>query len=476
MVISLYGTGGHSGAKILFLIPVIIAATTYGKTIGLASAFLAVLVLFSYDTSHLENAAVSKMFQLDLIFSGVIITLAWLMGGFTDIEKRTREQLLLMANTDSVTGLDNYHRFQERLAEELAKAKKNSTPLALIMMELDYFKFYTDNYGHQKGNKVLAKVGEILQGLVKEPFFPARYGGEEFILVLPGAERETARTLAYEAERAVESYHFEGMEIQPLGKMSVSTGIACFPEDGATPEELIGAVDNDLYQSKYGSSRDHLRIFITDQLRALSLFDKGILGSLKTFLTAVNVKDRYTFGHSERVMAYAVAVADRLQLTEDKINELRYGAYLHDIGKIEVDTEILNKEGPLTNDEWAVIKGHPVWGCELIRPLVSLAGIASSIRHHHENFDGSGYPDGLRGKEIPLAARILRVVDSFDAMTTSRPYKQVKTPEEACRELRRLAGKIYDPVVVEIFTEIILERERVKKGAMDREKRASGQG
>lgn len=457
---AVYGTGGHSGAKVLFMIPVIIAATTYGKTAGLASALLAVLILFSYDTSHLERASVSKMFQLDLIFSGVMITLAWLMGGFTDIEKRTREQLLFMANTDSITGLANHHRFLERLTEELAKAKKNSTPLALIMVDIDYFKFYKDHYGHQKGNEVLARIGEAMQGLVKEPHFPARYGGEEFIIVLPGERREVAQAKALEIEKAIESIPFEGAEIQPLGKMTVSVGVACYPEDGASPEELIRAVDEDLYRAKYGGNRDHLRISIMDQLRALSFFDKGLLGSLKSFLTAINVKDRYTFGHSERVMTYAVATADRLRLSEDKINEIRYGAYLHDIGKIDVETDILNKEGSLTGEEWEVIKKHPVRGCDLIRPLASLAGIASIIRYHHENYDGSGYPDGLQGEEIPLAARILRVVDSFDAMTTDRPYKRTKTLEEACRELRRLAGKIYDPVVVEVFTEVVLEKEK----------------
>ncbi|MEW5899703.1 MAG: diguanylate cyclase, partial [Bacillota bacterium] len=462
---SVYGTGGHSGAKILFLIPVIIAATAYGKAVGLTSAFFAILILFSYDVSHLEKAAVSKMFQLDLIFSGVMITLAWLMGGFTDIEKRTREQLLFMANTDALTGLASYHRFQERLREELAKAKKNSNSLALIMMDLDYFKFYSDNYGHQRGNELLAKVGEILQEVVQEPFFPARYGGEEFIIVMPGVTREFAREKALEIEKAIESFPFAGVEIQPLGKMTVSMGVGCYPEDGATPEELIQAADDDLYRSKYGGSRDHLRISITEQLRALSFFDKGVLGSLKNFLTAVNVKDRYTFGHSERVMAYAVAVADRLRLPEDDVNQLRFGAYLHDVGKIEVDTDILIKEGPLTDEEWAVMRRHPVRGGELVRPLASLAGIVSAIRHHHENYNGTGYPDGLRGEEIPLLARVLRVVDSFDAMTTVRPYKEAKTPAEACFELRRLAGIIYDPVVVEIFTGMILEQEEQQAAA-----------
>jgi diguanylate cyclase (GGDEF)-like protein/putative nucleotidyltransferase with HDIG domain len=460
VTVLIYGTSGHSGAKILFFIPVIMAATSYGKKFGLASAFGAAFILFLFDAYHLEGRDVSNILQLDLIFSGVMVTLAWLMGGFTDIEKRTREGLLLMANTDALTGLANYHHFQERLAEEFARAKKNQNPLALIMMDLDYFKFYQDTYGHQKGNEVLAKVGEILAELVTEPFFPARYGGEVFIITLPGLTKEFAQEKILKIEEAIENFPFTGMEIQPLGKMTVSMGVACFPEDGATPEELLQAADDDFYRTKYGGRRDHLNVAMMDQLGKLSFFERGLLGSLKNILTAVNIKDRYTFGHSERVMAYAVAVAEKIQLDQEKMIELRYGAYLHDIGKIDVHSNVLNKEGSLTTEEWEMIKRHPLRGCELVRPLISFADVVSSIRYHHENYDGSGYPDGLRGEEIPLAARILRIADSFDAMTTERPYKKAKAPLEACRELREKAGKLYDPFLLENFIEMIIEREK----------------
>lgn len=460
VIFTVYGTGGHPGAKILFLVPVIMAATAYGKAAGLACSFFAIFFLLVYDLLRTGHMRISQTFQLDLIFCGLIFNLAWLMGGLTDIEKRTREQLLLLANTDEVTGLANRRRFLERFAEELAKAQKKGAPLALLLFDVDYFKFYCDNYGYQKGYEVLAKIGELLQGAVGEPSFSARFGGEVFVVVIPGGTRERAREKSLEIETLVESCPFEGMQVQPLGRMTISVGIACYPADGSTPAELIRAADEDLYQSKYGGSREHLRLSsVADQLCRLSLSEKGLLGSLKTLLTAVNVKDQYTFGHSERVMAYAVAVAGRLGLGEEEINELRYGAYLHDIGKIDVDSEILNKKEPLSSREWELLKSHPVRGCELIRPLISLAKVARVIRHHHENLDGSGYPDGLRGEEIPLTARILRVVDSFDAMTTERPYKRAKTPLEACRELVALAGKIYDPAVVDVFTRIIAEKE-----------------
>jgi diguanylate cyclase (GGDEF)-like protein len=460
VIISVYSMGSHPGAKILFLVPVIIAATAYGKTAALTCASLAAFFLLVYDLYRAGSVHINEPFQLDLIFSGLIFTMAWLMGGLTDIEKETREQLLLMANTDEVTGLANQRRFLERLAKELGDAQKKGAPLALILFDVDYFKFYCDNYGYQKGYEVLEKIGGLLRQIVGEPSFSARYGGEVFVVVVPGGTRNRAKELSLEIEKRIEGYPFEGIQIQPLGRITVSVGIACYPEDGSTPGELIGAADEDLYRSKYGGNREYLRLTsVADQMCRLSLSEKGFLGSLKTLLTAVNVKDQYTFGHSERVMAYALTIAEKLCLDEDKTNELRFGAYLHDIGKIDIDAVVLNKKEPLTDAEWELLKNHPVRGCELIRPLLNLAGIVPIIRHHHENFDGSGYPDGLRGEEIPLGARILRVVDSFDAMTTDRPYKRAKTPLEACRELRSQAGKIYDPRVVEVFTQIILERE-----------------
>jgi HD-GYP domain-containing protein (c-di-GMP phosphodiesterase class II) len=152
-------------------------------------------------------------------------------------------------------------------------------------------------------------------------------------------------------------------------------------------------------------------------------------------------------------------VADKMELSGKQKTELRYGAYLHDVGKVEVEEEILNKEGPLLKNEWEIMKQHPVWGSDIVRPLVSLPGIVSLVRHHHENYDGSGYPDGLKGNDIPLTAKIMRIVDSFDAMTTDRPYKKGMTFNEACAELQRYAGSIYDPEIVPIFIETIMEKE-----------------
>jgi putative nucleotidyltransferase with HDIG domain len=156
-------------------------------------------------------------------------------------------------------------------------------------------------------------------------------------------------------------------------------------------------------------------------------------------------------------MSYSSALAEKLSLSEEEKDTLRYGAYLHDLGKIEVESAILNKAGSLTEEEWEVMKKHTVLGSEIVRPLLFFQDISPIIRSHHENYDGTGYPDGLKGEEIPLLARIVRLADSFDAMTTDRPYRKALTFSQACQELRKNAGKHYDPYLVDLFLEAVSE-------------------
>jgi len=456
VVVLVYLTEGFIGSKVLLIIPVVIAASSYGKTTGVICAALASAVIFALDIQQVMGHQVSHTFQLDIIFVSIMITVAWLIGGLTDIERHAQFQLLSLANTDGLTGLVNHRRFQEKLAEEVEKARKSSTPLSLIIMDIDYFKFYNDIYGHQRGDMVLEKIGRILQGVVSKPSFAARYGGDEFALVLPGVYKEDARQKADEVDEQLKSYPMEGDTTQPGGKIAVSFGVACFPGDGEKPKDLIKAADDSCYRSKYSGSRVYFSVI--EQLYSLSRSEKDLVDCFKALLTVINAKDRYTFGHSERVMSYALAMADKMGLSEEQKTELKYSAYLHDVGKVEIEAEVLNKEGPLLESEWEIIKQHPVWGSDIVRPLVSMAGIVSTIRHHHENYNGSGYPDGLSSDDIPLTAKIIRIADSFDAMTTERSYKKARTFTGACAELRKHAGKMYDPALVDIFIGVMAER------------------
>jgi putative nucleotidyltransferase with HDIG domain len=154
-------------------------------------------------------------------------------------------------------------------------------------------------------------------------------------------------------------------------------------------------------------------------------------------------------------MNYSIKVAEALKLDEEYKKILKYGAFLHDIGKIDMDREILTKPGKLTEFEMNIIKKHPVYGAAMVQPIKSLYGCIELILYHHENIDGSGYPEGIKGDEIPLGAKILRIVDSFDAMITDRPYKRGISVEDAKKELQKYAGVYYDKEIVEVFIELV---------------------
>lgn len=456
----LFFTGkADSPVKLVLLIPIIIASTSYGKVTGLITGGTASALLFTLDFLAGFESTPSVRFQADIVNSTVMITLAWLIGGLADIEKEVRERLTGLANTDELTGLSNHRHFQECLRRHLKTAKENNGPLSLIMFDIDYFKFYNDNFGHQKGDEVLKQVGLILSENVKQPYCAARYGGDEFIVIVPDTE-EKALELAERIRATIESHHFEGMEIQPKGKITISVGVAGFPKHGQTPKELIRSADEALYKAKYSRNKVQLYFSVMDDLReGIAESERDLFNSIKTLITIINAKDRYTFGHSERVTYYALKLAERLGLSGEEKFSLRCGSFLHDIGKIEIDRDLLNKTGPLKPKERAVLQKHPVWGSDIVRPISSLKNAIPIILYHHENFDGTGYPCGLSGEEIPLLARILRVADSFDAMTTDRPYKKAKNLPEACDELKRCSGTLFDPRLVDLFVRFILEED-----------------
>jgi len=185
--------------------------------------------------------------------------------------------------------------------------------------------------------------------------------------------------------------------------------------------------------------------------------------SLIMLANAIELRDRYTRGHVERVMNYSIMIAELIELTSGQVSPLRFGAILHDIGKLYINEGILSKAGPLSEDEWIEMKRHPVIGAELLQSIPYLRSAISIIRHHHERWDGRGYPDRLAGKMIPLGARIVAVADSFDAMTTARVYQQAVNPKEALEEIRAGSGIRYDPELVSALVKV-LEQLEEKEG------------
>jgi diguanylate cyclase (GGDEF)-like protein len=445
-----------SSFKVLFFVPVIYAAIHHGQKYGLIFSCLCVIPLIINDLLHYSPEGVNKALEADLVLSLIIFMAAWLIGGFLDIERETIKKLAEMANRDDLTGLWNKRYFYHTFDDLFTRAKKENLNLSLVLADIDYFKTYNDALGHLEGDKVLKKIGEIIGHAVPSEAVAARYGGEEFAVLLPGYSSQQALTVAEQIRKEVENYPFFGKEYQPAQKITLSLGIATYPIHANTSIELIRRADDALFRAKsVRKNRTEIYFSVLDELcTSYNSTGEDLLNTLKTLLSVIQAKDRYTRGHSERVTEYAVVVGEYLNLPAEELNTLRLSAFLHDIGKIEIERELLNKPLPLNEEERLLFQQHPVWGAEIVRSVPLLGKCTPIILAHHENFDGSGYPCGLKGEAIPLGARILRVVDSFDAMATNRPYRRALTVSRCLEELRRGAGTLYDPEIVTAFLNV----------------------
>jgi diguanylate cyclase (GGDEF)-like protein len=446
---------GFIGGTVLLIIPAIITAIAFGKVAGVGEALLSCGLLFLLD--HILYGTIpAGAFQANLIITGVTTLMAWVVGGLIEVERRTQQELLKLADYDPLTGLINYRFLQERLAVSLRQAVAGAYPLSLALLDIDQLNYYNQVYGYQKGDEILRVIGGLLQEEVREPCYAARYGSDEFMLVLPGQDKPSARRIAggitEKLVRQATATLLENRSTASWRDFTISTGLACCPDGGNAVLQLIRSAEDDLFRVRY-SKADYMYHSVVSEISTLSVRDA--FPTLHTFITMINYKDRYTHGHSERVIAYSLAIGDRLGLTEFEMDILRFSAYLHDIGKIEIDNSILNKAEDLEGDEWDFMMNHPIHGSELLKPLVAYLPLVPIIRSHHENYDGSGYPDGRRGEDIPLLARIIRIADSFDAMTTCRPYRRAMILDEACAELKAYAGSRYDTQLVYMFLDIV---------------------
>jgi len=442
--------------RILLFMPIVVSALTYGTKKGYMWALFTTIGLV---VINIVNKSQNQNIDIDILAVSSYWLFAWLLGKMTEAELDIIDELQKHASLDGLTGVFNHRVFHTLLDEYLLKAKVANKNLTIIMIDIDFFKYYNDAYGHQKGDGVLFEIAQLIEEIVGDKGICARYGGDEFAVLLLSSNGIAGVEIGEKIREAVETTTFEGMNILPKGHLTVSIGVSAFPEHGENKEKLLNKADEALYKAKdTNSNKVELYYSVFDEIeRNLQDKEKDLLSSLRTLIMVVNAKDRYTYGHSERVMHYAVNIGRKMALWEWEIQDLMVGGLLHDIGKIEVSREVLNKSGKLTDDEWEAIRMHPSWGADMIRPISSLAGAVNTIQYHHENYDGSGYPYGLKGQKIPLGARILRLADSFDAMTTNRPYKIAKTVKEAIIDLKENKGIFYDPEIVDRFVEYILE-------------------
>jgi diguanylate cyclase (GGDEF)-like protein/putative nucleotidyltransferase with HDIG domain len=358
-----------------------------------------------------------------------------------------------LALTDPLTGLGNHRHFHERLERELRQAHERRLPLSVCLVDVDDFKRINDRFGHPAGDRVLSSLAARLRQS-GEAF---RLGGDEFALLLPGYDENDAQTAASSVVERISA-----LELDQLGPVTVSAGVATSPAHAADRDELIRLADSALYWAKeYGKNR--VRAYRPDviELAELKRLASGPdraarFRAAASLARAVDARDVYTGSHSQRVAKLAAGVARRLGLPEEDVELTRLAASLHDLGKLAIPEEILRKPGPLTEPERMVLERHPQIGFRMLESL-GIDPVADWVLHHHERWDGTGYPDGLPGERIPLGARIIFVADAYDAMTSERVYRRRVAPEQAIAELRRCAGSQFDPVIVDAIAEEIGE-------------------
>jgi len=371
---------------------------------------------------------------------------------------RLYSQALRTADTDFVTGLLNHRAIQQRLKMEFGRAQELNDTFAVIMMDLDNFKLFNDTYGHPAGDQVLKRIAVMLLSVCQWPHIVGRYGGDEFIAILPSADAGQARAIAQTIRERIlrEGFHTYGDDhVIPI---SLSFGIALYPEDSRNRYELLTIADANLYRSKaqggvviLSEENPHM----TSEMRSVQQFTL-----LDALISAVDNKDHYTRRHSEEMTEYSLMIAEGLGLSEETMRTIRIAGLLHDLGKIGVPDHILRKPGRLTPEEFEAMKQHPVLGARIVSGLTDWDATLDGIRYHHERWDGFGYPEGLKGEAIPLLGRLMAVADAYSAMTTDRPYRKSLPPEAALLEIQRCSGTQFDPTMVEAFLQAMCRRTR----------------
>ncbi len=441
--------------EIMLLLPVIIAASIGGQLLGIGMAGLCGMIVLFF--SYLEQGAFEyHILESQLIYLTIILVIGWFIGSQTDSEKAHRRYLLELAQTDMLTGLFSHRYYQDHL-QEYFQNPDPAKPLALMLVDINFFKYYNDSFGHQMGDNLLQTIAGFINEIKLENAFAARYAAGQFVILLKGYQEEKVVEVGQKLITRINEYHFYGEKYQPEGKITVSCGIALYPQHASNSKELQAYAEQALNQARsLGQQNIALYFSVFDNIE-ISGDEREALDSIRTLVSVINAKDRYTYGHSERVTYYSHKIAEKIALSEEDVRLLDYASFLHDIGKIDIDRDILNKASSLNQDEWSIIKQHPVWGSDMVKPLAQLKPIVSLIRHHHENYDGSGYPDGLSGDDIPLISRIIRIVDSFDAMTSNRPYRRNLSWMEAREEMKRHCGSLFDPVLLAVFEEVLDE-------------------
>ncbi len=377
----------------------------------------------------------------------------------TDSLKSSQEKLLSLIHKDPLTELDNHRSLQDKLERQAQLCRALGETMSLILFDIDNFREFNTQYGHERGDQVLIEFASLLRRFAPQGAIIARYGGEEFAVLIPRSEKLQAEILANRLREQAQEANF-----------TVSAGCAEFRPDTGDPEGLTLAAELALSRAK-NTGRNRVAVFDSEtsaanpaELRRFA--QEGSFATIEALAAAVDAKDPYTEGHSRRVAEYARDLARFIGQKPEFVDLVFRSGTLHDVGKIGVPDAILKKPGRLDPEEQAIMETHPVLGELIALKAPQLQPLLPGVRHHHERFDGKGYPDQLAGEAIPLVARILAVADTYDAMTSDRPYRKGLAVEIALGEIAKGAGSQFDPGLAEAFVRMRKSRPDTTEGGV----------
>jgi len=396
-----------------------------------------------------------------------------------------KEKLCFNKGIDTLTGLINHKEFQESLSQCIKKSEKVGENVSVIIFDINNIARINREYGHAKGDEIIAFVSEKIRKNIRSKDIAGRYGGDEIAIILPGADNTKACYVAKHINNSLSACCIEG-----IGPVKASIGVATYPNCAKEQEKLLILAEQAMLISKHDGYKNGASTVVSAQ--DTNFWNKIALDTLakviakrhsqwgvnfedelvKRFLKskkmpkipldvvsslagAIDAKDTYTRGHSQAVSKFAEALARTINLPEKTVQRIKLAALLHDVGKIGITESVLRKPGALTDHEWEIMKQHPVIGAKkVLEPIKSLKDLIPIVKHHHERIDGCGYPDRLKDDEIPLGAKIVAIADAFHALISHRPYRKSLSIEKSVEILKSGAGTQWDRELVMKFVEI----------------------
>ncbi len=439
--------------------------------------FMICIALFSaIATAMTKRAVLQADHTIELEQANHALTVA-----YTQLET-THDTIQKQALTDGLTNLPNHRAIMSQLEKELNRARRYGRSFSLLFFDADRFKRVNDTYGHAAGDAVLRQIGEQASNVLREGDTLGRFGGEEFIILLLEANAHEASVVAERVRAIIASEPVAKAEVADGLSITVSIGLSTFPDDGNTGQELLSQADEAMYMAKrLGRNQvrtaEEVRHMSTDlELMALlqregqreaaqreeivpeQLRETYTVRMISSLLSLLEGRDENLSAHAHEVSDLSTRIAQALQMPLAQISRIGMAALLHDIGKVGVPDTLLQKNGALSSHERTLLQDHAELGASILEGSPFLYDLMPAVRHHHEYWDGSGYPEHLAGEDIPLAARIIAVAEAYDAMQRDYPYQKRRSPEEALAELQRCAGTQFDPIVVKVLSTLLTDQ------------------